>query len=380
MAPRDESVTRSRFLGIDPHVLLSLAKRGGLQKTAPVCACKLLHMRMSSASERLAALLEVLGVYLAAGVLENGLIRLFTHWRPRALADPFELLTSHATNADLVLASRRLLLIWLLQYGSFFLLIIPLYWWSRRRGASAYGLTRAGHSWHWLITAGGTAACLSQWPVLIHSLIDAVHPLGAMAPWRQAFFNMDWRRWQFWLLAGILSYAVVPVLEELLFRGYYQRRLAEDWGDGPAIFGTSCLFVFAHRQYLIANLYNITMVVSLFCLALGLGIVYAYSRSLIPPMIAHAIINVPLTTKWQIILLIVFLIGGVISFRAGVRAVREVFKGATSGPCILLATVGTIYVLVAQRVSFLPLFAVVLLIAAVVMEYMDRKRDLSAEV
>jgi membrane protease YdiL (CAAX protease family) len=49
-----------------------------------------------------------------------------------------------------------------------------------------------------------------------------------MAPWRQAFFNMSWRRWQFWLLAGIMSYAVVPVVEELIFRGYYQRRLAED--------------------------------------------------------------------------------------------------------------------------------------------------------
>lgn len=75
---------------------------------------------------------------------------------------------------------------------------------------------------------------------------------------------MSWRRWQFWLFAGILSYAVIPVVEELLFRGYYQRRLAEDWGDGPAILAVACLFTLSHKQYLIANLYNATMILSLF--------------------------------------------------------------------------------------------------------------------
>ena len=30
------------------------------------------------------------------------------------------------------------------------------------------------------------------------TLVDAIHPLGAMVPWRQAFFEMSWRRWQFW--------------------------------------------------------------------------------------------------------------------------------------------------------------------------------------
>jgi membrane protease YdiL (CAAX protease family) len=89
------------------------------------------------------------------------------------------------------------------------------------------------------------------------------------------------------------------MIEELIFRGYYQRRLAEDWGNGPAIIGTACFFTFAHRQYLIANPYNITMIASLFCVAIGLGIVFAWTRSLIPSIIAHTIINVPMTPVWQ---------------------------------------------------------------------------------
>jgi membrane protease YdiL (CAAX protease family) len=321
----------------------------------------------------LAAVLEVFGIYLVAGALEDKIIELLVHWRLAALASPFELLTAHTTDANLLLASRRLLLIWILQYGSYFLLIIPLNWWRRRRGRNAYGLTRSGHTWGWLVLAGLIAASFSECPVLIHSLVDAVHPLGAMEPWRQAFFDMSWQRWQFWLFAGILSYAVVPVVEELLFRGYCQRRLAEDWGDGPAILGTSCLFVFAHKQYLILNTYNITMVASLSCLALGLGIVFAYTRSLLPSIIAHAIINVPMTPKWQLLTLIAFVLVILFTYRAGVHAIREVFHRAPLVPCVLLALLSTLYVIASQRFAFLTVIAIVMLISAVALEWRMRR-------
>jgi membrane protease YdiL (CAAX protease family) len=320
----------------------------------------------------------VLGVYLAAGALEDKLVELLVHWRFAEPASPFDLLTAHTSNAGLLLATRRLLLIWLLQYGSYFLLIVPLNWWYRRSGPRAYGLTRAGHTWRWLLFAGLAAAFLSECPVLIHSLVDAVHPLGATVPWRQALFDMSWRRWQFWLFAGVFSYGMVPVLEELLFRGYYQRRLAEDWGDAPAIVGTSCLFVFAHKQYLIPNAYNITMVASLFCLALGLGIVFAYTRSLVPSMIAHAIINVPMTPRWQLAMLIVFVPGLLIAFRAGTRAIKQVFKHAALSSCVLLAVVCALYVIASQRAAFLTTIAVVLLVIAVVLEWIGQQRSTSA--
>jgi hypothetical protein len=218
------------------------------------------------------------------------------------------------------------------------------------------------------------AACLSEWPALLHTLVNAIHPLGATVPWRQALFDMSWRRWQFWLFAGVLSYAVVPVLEELLYRGYYQRRLAEDWGDAPAIVGASCLFVISHRQYLILNAYNVTMVASLFCLAVGLGLVFAYTRSLIPSMIAHAIINIPMTPRWQAGLLIVFLIGVAISFRSGRQAVGEVFRDAPVRVCILLGAVCAFYVVASQQMAFFTAIGVGLLVVAIVLEYLERQK------
>jgi membrane protease YdiL (CAAX protease family) len=213
---------------------------------------------------RAAALLEVLGVSLAGSLLNGRIVKIVTQHHLISSQNPFDLLTLHASNADLLVASRQLALALCFIYFSFFAIILPLDWLRGKRGPATYGLTRARHSVAALVVAGVAAAAFSEWPVLIHSLVDSIHPLGAMAPWREAFFGMSWWRWQFWLFAGILSYAVIPV-EELLFRGYYQRRLAEDWGDGSAILAVACLFTLSHKQYLIANLYNETMIQPLLC-------------------------------------------------------------------------------------------------------------------
>ena len=284
---------------------------------------------------RTASLLEVFGVYVTGAFLSDQVAELLVRWRLASAQNPFELLTPHTTNAELLVASRQLLLTLVILYGSYFALIILINRWYRHRGPAAYGFTRAGRSWNSLILAGLATACLTQWPVLVHTLVDAVDPLGAMAPWRQAFFAMSWRRWQFWLFAGILSYALIPVIEEFIFRGYYQRRLAEDWGDGPAIIGTACFFTFAHKQYLIANAYNVAMIVSLFCMAVGLGIVFAWTRSLVPSIVAHALINIPMTPFWQGVLLIGFVIGVYFAWRRGIKAVVEVFRNSRFATCVL---------------------------------------------
>jgi membrane protease YdiL (CAAX protease family) len=335
------------------------------------------HVLTTDTRRRTAALLEVLGIYLTGAFLSDQVGNLLARWRLISTVNPFDLLTPHTTNADLLFASRQMFLVLVILYGSYFALIVPINWWYRRRGRAAYGLTRAGHPWKMLILAGVATSCLTQWPVLLHSLVDAIHPLGAMVPWRQAFFDMSWRRWQFWLFAGTMSYAVIPVVEELIFRGYYQRRLAEDWGDGPAVLATACFFTFAHKQYLIANAYNITMVASLFCMAIGLGIVFAWTRSLVPSMIAHAIINVPMTPRWQGALLVVFVGGIVFVWRGGWEAAKQVFKNTRLATCIVLAGVLTLYVLEAGRVLYITEIAIGMIVVAVVLEAIDRRTSRS---
>ena len=103
----------------------------------------------------------------------------------------------------------------------------------------------------------------------------------------------------------------------------HQRRLAEDWGDGPAIIGVACLFTFAHSQYLIPNAYSVGMVVSLLMTAIGFGVVFAWTRSLIPSIVAHAILNTPMTPAWQVALLAVIVIGALVTARRGASVVKH---------------------------------------------------------
>src|SRR3954468_16846291 len=96
---------------------------------------------------RTAALLEVLGVYLTGAFLSDKIATLLVRWNLVSSASPFDLLNAHTTDAELLVASRQALLTFVLLYGSYFILIIPINWGYRHRGPAAYGLTRAGHPW-----------------------------------------------------------------------------------------------------------------------------------------------------------------------------------------------------------------------------------------
>jgi hypothetical protein len=191
-------------------------------------------------------------------------------------------------------------------------------------------------------------------------------------PWRQAFFDTSWRRWQFWLFSGVMSWALVPIVEELFFRAYCQRRLAEDWGDGPAIVGTAALFTFTHGQYLSPDVYNLALVLTLLVLAIGFGTVFAWTRSIVPAVIANSIIDVPATPLWQGVVLVAFFAAGVLVWRRGMRIVGQVFTSGGATLCVALAIVGAGWAVASHHVASLVDVAVVMIVIAVVMETIDR--------
>jgi hypothetical protein len=99
---------------------------------------------------RTAALLEVLGIYLAGQLATMVLLRVL-HIE---LVNPLETFTADITNSQLLTATRQLFVVLAMQYAGLFLLIIPINWWYRRCGPAAYGLTKAGWSWTTLLAAG----------------------------------------------------------------------------------------------------------------------------------------------------------------------------------------------------------------------------------
>jgi hypothetical protein len=119
------------------------------------------------------------------------------------------------------------------------------------------------------------------------------------------------------------------------------------------------------------------MVVSLFCVAIGLGVVFAWTRSLIPSMIAHAIINVPMTPLWQGALLLLFAIIVFFAWRGGARAFRQVFSNTSLAACAMLALLETAYVIAAGRIDSMAYMAIGMLLVAVALEAIDRRKSRS---
>jgi len=327
--------------------------------------------------QRAAALLEVLGVFLTGQFLAN-LLAIPLVQLGISTADPFATLNAHSTGPELITGAWLMFLRLMLINSGYFLLIIPINWWRRRQGPVAYGLTKAGHSWTTLLLAGLGTAALSTWPVMSVSLANLIHP-SQTTPWRQAFFDMSWRRWEFWLFSAVMSWALVPVVEELFFRGYCQRRLAEHWGDGPAIVGTACFFTFAHSQYQIPNLYNAGMIVGLLISALGFGVVFAWTRSLIPGIIAHALIDIPMTVPWEAARVAVLMIGAAFLWRRGLAIIKQVFPNTKLGATVALALVQTVYMIAVSRVDKFVYVAIAMLVVAVMLEAISRRRSRVAQ-
>jgi hypothetical protein len=151
---------------------------------------------------------------------------------------------------------------------------------------------------------------------------------------------MSWQQWEFWLFSAVGSFVLVPILEELFFRGYCQRRLAEEWGDGPAILGAACLFTLQHAQYHAPNLYNAGMVVGLLVSAIGFGAVFAWTRSMIPAMIAHAIFDIPMTPVWAGVVFLIMLAGAAVKRKKAVEILKGIVYGERPGTVAMLALLG----------------------------------------
>jgi membrane protease YdiL (CAAX protease family) len=329
-------------------------------------------LRMS-ALRRTAALLEVLGIYLAGQLVVAQLTSVLS-LQP---VNPLPTLTANVTDAELVTATGQVFWLLLLQYAGWFLLIAPINWWHRRQGPASYGVTKAGQSWSALVAAGLVTAALVSWPTFGLQLLDGAFGLGETAAWRQAIFDTSWRRWEFWYFVGVLSFGFVAVAEELFFRGYCQRRLSEDWGHGPAIVCVACLFTFAHSQYLLPNAYSVGMIASLLVFAVGVGVVFAWSGSLLPSIVAHAILNTPMTPSWQVVAFTAALFGGALVARRGAAVSQQVFSGAGMKGCVGLALAGLTYAIASQHLSGLVFVAAAMVVLAVGLEAWISRATLS---
>lgn len=234
---------------------------------------------------RLAALLEVVGIFVTGTLLA----RLANRWlnpgpvNLRALAPgepPDFLALSWSTAENLII-----------RYGFIFGLAFAVGWWHRRRRLREYGVTTAGRPLRKYVMIAVLLFAAFELPSLLVKFLAGEAPLGDSPQHWALIQNLN--RPEVWLYLLVGSFGLVPIMEELFFRGYVQTRLAEDFGASAAILTTSLFFAFSHTQYFIAGPIGAGMVVSLFVTSVGIGYARHRTGSLLPGTIAHATGNLP---------------------------------------------------------------------------------------
>lgn len=92
------------------------------------------------------------------------------------------------------------------------------------------------------------------------------------------------------IITIILLIVVIPMMEEILFRGFVQTWLKGKWGRMRAIVVTSMIFSAFHFS-VSQGLNNIELLISLFVLSCFLGFLYERQQSLLASITLHATFN-----------------------------------------------------------------------------------------
>lgn len=207
-------------------------------------------------------------------------------------SNPFADLRPDALPYSWLPLAAEVLKMLLLQYAGYLLVAAALLWPRRELTARRLGLGANGIPWARLFSMGLLLACLLVPVQMLIIGADARWDLGDTAPWRRALIDAP-RTADYWLLMAVASFGLVPVLEELFYRGVLQGRLQQVMPPAHAMVLISVLFTLGHAQYHEPNVINLVTVLFVFGSSLVFGWLYWKTGSIWPGVVLHAATNVP---------------------------------------------------------------------------------------
>jgi membrane protease YdiL (CAAX protease family) len=233
----------------------------------------------------------------------------------------------------------------LLRYGVILALAFVIGWWFRGQRLVSYGVSGGGVSIRMHLAIAVVLFAVGGFlPRLLIYLKDHV-PLGkGPAHWDLiASANSI----EFWVYMAVASFGLVPIVEELFFRGYVQTRLTETFGAPAAIVMTALLFTLSHRQYFLPSILGGGMLVALLFASLLASYVRHRFHSLVPAVIAHAVGNLPLRGELQVVVLVSMALVITVTRRAIGFHLRELAalvrtRAVLSGALITVAVVAAV--------------------------------------
>lgn len=237
---------------------------------------------------RISAILEI-GVIFLGGTLIARFIG------PRILParlsqDANELFLSHSP--DFIEIGAIVAADLLLRYGVMLGLALAFGWWHRRRSISGYGITTAGKPISFHILTGILIVLVGGFIPRLLIMLREFISLGSTPLDFEILFSIEWN-FAFWVYMAVGSFILVPIVEELFFRGYVQTHLTEEFGVATGILMTALIFTFSHTKYFAFSVFSLGMLGSLLISSLILGFMRHNTGSLIPGTIGHGLSNLP---------------------------------------------------------------------------------------
>ena len=195
--------------------------------------------------------------------------------------------------ADLFSASWILVQQFAVQYGALLILVVGVGLWRRRRGLRSYALGRGDLSARQIVRYGVLLGLVAGIPATTVLMLQQYAPIGVDTPMWAALRSAP-KDLSFWTFMAVASFALVPLLEEVTWRGYILGRFSEVLGPGAAVVATAIPFTLLHSQYASADPAMILASVSVLVLSLATGLATMRTGTIWPAVIAHAIINSPI--------------------------------------------------------------------------------------
>ena len=321
---------------------------------------------------RIGALLELIGVFVvgtlaarmiarASGLPGGGLRDV----PPGAAVDYLAL--AFTTGANL-----------LLRYGVILGLAFFVGWCFRRQRLSSYGVSAGDLPARAHLAIGVVLFAAGGFlPKLLIYLKDHI-PLGEGPRHWDLIASAD--SFEFWVYMAVSSFGLVPIVEELFFRGYVQTRLSETFDAPAAIVMTALLFTLSHTQYFIVSILGGGMLVALFIASLLASYVRYRFNSLLPAVIAHALGNVPVRGELQVVLLVLMVTVIALARRAVYLHVRALIlllrsRAVLSGSLITVAVVVVVLLIAAWGRTPLIVFGGLALAAGIAFAWNERQSE-----
>lgn len=184
------------------------------------------------------------------------------------------------------------------QYGGVVAVLLLLGLVRGRLKVRDLGLSRGRRSLGQLIVMGIVAGAVANIASTIIFAGKELFELGNDTPFWWALDRVDWD-WDLWLFMAVGSYALVPIVEEFAYRGGMLGSLARAFAPGAALLGIGILFAVMHSQYWSIGPIGIITLFSVVYAGAIFGYVFLRTGSLLPAIIAHAMVNIPVALEFE---------------------------------------------------------------------------------